>query len=527
MTVEKVIWTALPRGVGADGRLRISVHVAPRLRNDDGSDTQRKVGDFAAFVNWAERVNTFRFAVEFKGAVSARGVPETSADPELWSLLLPPDTRVGPHVFQDHAKRDLHVFPVRPVLQFLEQAYGAAAAAGTDLPSIDDPFGPLARFAPLHHIPRRIVDSQSFYGELARAQEDKKTITDGKVVHEPMADSSLPPDMQAAQNNFSEAYRFYSRPGSQRPDLPADYIEPSPKPHDFEFHEILSGLADHPLLLRRLGVVIDLLVDVEPAAVPATGVVRVVPRGELPETPPVCPGTTYDFDDRWFGARPENNFRMTRGILRLSREVYDLFQVDVDGAAMQAVNFSTTLEAMKDPDRRSEASDNEAGVPALRSSGLALARTRRGDLLLEDLKARRGKNNDLENGKPVIFHAEDLVRGYRIDVFDEKAPAGPSWFSLHRRVTDHVFTAPPEGDAPDPLTLTDEAYLKATTASSETKEHPTPSDDLYLHETLAGGTAGVWRLHGRASASSNRDRATRRTAASLDTIRKSAIRSPS
>ncbi len=486
MTVEKVIWTALPRGVGADGRLRISVHVAPRLRNDDGSDTQRKVGDFAAFVNWAERVNTFRFAVEFKGAVSARGVPETSADPELWSLLLPPDTRVGPHVFQDHAKRDLHVFPVRPVLQFLEQAYGAAAAAGTDLPSIDDPFGPLARFAPLHHIPRRIVDSQSFYGELARAQEDKKTITDGKVVHEPMADSSLPPDMQAAQNNFSEAYRFYSRPGSQRPDLPADYIEPSPKPHDFEFHEILSGLADHPLLLRRLGVVIDLLVDVEPAAVPATGVVRVVPRGELPETPPVCPGTTYDFDDRWFGARPENNFRMTRGILRLSREVYDLFQVDVDGAAMQAVNFSTTLEAMKDPDRRSEASDNEAGVPALRSSGLALARTRRGDLLLEDLKARRGKNNDLENGKPVIFHAEDLVRGYRIDVFDEKAPTGPSWFSLHRRVTDHVFTAPPEGDAPDPLTLTDEAYLKATTASSETKEHPTPSDDLYLHETLAG-----------------------------------------
>ena len=32
---------------------------------------------------------------------------------------------------------------------------------------------------------------------------------------------------------------------------------------------------------------------------------------------------------------------MTHGILRLSPQVYDLFQVDVDGAALQAVGFST------------------------------------------------------------------------------------------------------------------------------------------------------------------------------------------
>ena len=486
MTVEKVIWTALPRGVGDDGRLRISVHVAPRLRNDDGSDTQRKLGEFAAFANWAERVNTFRFSVEFDGGPSAKGVPETPADPKLWSLLLPGDTRVGPHVFQDHAKRDLHVFPVRPLLKFIKQAYGEAAAAGTDLPSIDDAFGPLAPFAPLKKIPMRILDSQSFHDELARAYEDKKTISDGHVVVEDMADSSLPSAAQEAQNNFFQAYRFYSRPGSRRPDLPEDYIEPSPKPHDFEFHEILSGLADHPLLLRRLGVVIDLVVDVEAAAIPATGVVRVVPRGELPETPPVCPGTSYDFDGRWFGARPVSNFRMTRGILRLSPEAYDLFQVDVDGAAMQAVNFSTTLDALKNPERRSEASEDETGIPALRSTGLALARTRRGDSLLEDLKARRSKNDNLEKVKPVVFNAEDLVRGYRIDVFDEKAPGGPAWFSLHSRVTEHTFKPPPGGEAPDPLTLTDEGYLKATSASSETKEHPTPSDDLYLHETVAG-----------------------------------------
>ena len=33
----------------------------------------------------------------------AEGIPEADADPVLWDLLFPPETRVGPHVFQDHA----------------------------------------------------------------------------------------------------------------------------------------------------------------------------------------------------------------------------------------------------------------------------------------------------------------------------------------------------------------------------------------------------------------------------------------
>jgi hypothetical protein len=166
--------------------------------------------------------------------------------------------------------------------------------------------------------------------------------------------------------------------------------------------------------------------------------------------------------------------------------MYDLFQVDVDGAAMQVVNFATTLNALLDVDHQTEASPDEASIPALRSAGLVLARTRRGEMLLEDLKARRGLNAAIETGHPVTFHAEDLVRGYRIDVFDADAAGGASWFSLHRRVAEHTFKTPPGAPPMDPQTIADEGYLKATTASSETKEHPTPSDDLYLHESIAG-----------------------------------------
>jgi hypothetical protein len=485
MTTEKVIWTALPNGTDESGRLHISVHVAPRLSNDDGSDTERKLGEFAAFANWPDRLNSLRFDVEFQGGPKGRGVPEQPADPDLWKLLFPAETPVRPFEFQDHSQRDFHVFPVRPVLQFLEQAYGATGAAGTDLPSIDDPFGPLAHFTPLAHVTNRITDSQSFWQELARAKQPNKP--PGKVRHEQAADYTQPSGVQATQNAFFEAYRFYYRPGNQRPDFPDDYIEKSPPPHDFDFHEMVSSLADHPALLRRLGLVIDLVVELDPAqVVPPSGVVRVIPRGDVPEKPPTCPGTRYDYDGRWFGARPKNNQRMNRGILRLSQEFYDLFQVDVDGAAMHAIDFAAALEAMKDPEHRSDATPDQAGVPALRSGGLAIARINRADVLLEELKDKSGKNKNIEVGVPVILDAEDLIRGYRIDVLDQDAPGGGRWFSLHRRATEHTIKPPAGGAAPKPIKVTDEGYIKATSASSENAEHPTPSDDLYLHETLFG-----------------------------------------
>src|SRR5262249_27267087 len=159
---------------------------------------------------------------------------------------------------------------VRPVLQFLEQTYGVVAATGTDLPLIDDPSGPLTPFVALRDIPIWMADSQSFYAELERARGEKEDRQDGRVVVEPLANSGLPTSAQNAQNNFFQAYRFYYRPGSQRPDLPQNKIERSPKPHEFEFHEMLSSLADHPMLLRRLGLVIDLVVDIDPALVPTT-----------------------------------------------------------------------------------------------------------------------------------------------------------------------------------------------------------------------------------------------------------------
>ena len=491
MIGERVIWTALPKGFDKQGRVIVSVHVAPRLIDDASSDPH-KLGEFGAFRDWPARLAQLEFDVEFAGT-GAHATPLEQADSNLWTHIFPDDTFVRPHQFTDHASRTLHIFPVRDVLEFVTSTYGALAAAGPDLPSIDDPAGPLKIFEALEDIPTVVGDSKSFWDEFGRAQEKGGQPTEpggpvGTVATDSFGDPSLPWNEQNAQQALFQAYRFYHRPGSQRPDFPDEYIEPPPAVPEYDFHEIVSLLADHPNLLRRLGLIIDLVVE-EPkplTAFAAQGVVRVIPKGNLPEDPPRTPATRYELAKEWFGTRPLHGHQMKRGLLNLTQEFWDLFQVDVDGAALQAVGFGGTLAGLLDPELRNAATPSETGAPALRSAGLALARFHRGDQLLDNLVGRRDTNGAIENfstlpsGDPVEFNAEDLVRGYRVDVWDEDAKGGPVWRSLHERVTTHTVTGLADGLKP----ITDEGYIKATAASSEREDNPSASDDLYVHETV-------------------------------------------
>lgn len=482
MASERVIWTALPNQRDTGNRLRLSVHVSPRLSGGGAT-----LGGYPAFANWPKRLESLAFAVEFDNGLSLEAIAEPLADPELWLRLFPATTPVMPHQFRDHSQRDLHVFPVSEVHEFLQTTYGKVGAAGTGVPSVDSSTGPLADFRPLARVAQVITDSSSFYQELDKAHS--KGGGPGQVIEDNIADAGLSPSAQAAQNAFFNAYRFYYRPASQRPDLPADYIEPPPAVPDFDFHQRVAQLADHPTLLRMLGLVVDLIVDVGSAGAmpPSTGTVRVIPKGDLPESPPITPLTRYDLDGTWFGAAPANSSRLSRGLLRVSNEHYTLYQVDVDGAALQVVGFASTLEALRDTKRRDPHQAAEATVPALRSAGIALARQGRGHALLEDLKDRKAKNATIESGGTAVFSAEDLVRGYRVDVEERSKDGQRRWRSLHRRIAAHVVKGGANQQPRELEPITDEGYLKATSASGERTDHPVPvSDDLYLHEAVVG-----------------------------------------
>src|SRR5262245_3873675 len=463
MTVERVTWTALPNHTSPEGVLRLSLFVSPRLANGDGSQSQRKLGEFPAFAEWATTLAGIGFDVVFDGLPEPfeRLKPTTTPDPQLWRRIFRKSTPVFPFVYQDHAWKNLHVFPVRPVLRFVEYVYGALAeSASTSLPDIDDPGSPLRRVSALGDLPTLVRDLPSFWGELQEKPKQPPhpkgpSTAKGVVVVDPLSS----PDAET----FLQAYRFYYQPGSRRPEFDEEHVAAKSPPPELDFHRIVALLGDQPELLRRLGLIVDL--ELPPGSeIPPQGVVRAMPSKPIVGGPPP-PGTRYEHDGRFFGARPREPFRFHHGLLRLSEEFFDLYQVDVDGAAMKLVDFASTLGHLLDPKRRSHATPSEAGAPALRTGGFAISRTRRGQQLLDDLVLNRSKNDDLEKDLDVEFDLEDLVRGYRLDVLDGDTPGGASWRSLHHRRCRYTVGGP-GGAQPIVFAHEDEGYVKGVAASS-------------------------------------------------------------
>jgi hypothetical protein len=474
---ERVTWTALPNHSSDDGLLKLSIFVSPRLTNDDGSDEERKLGEFPAFSDWPKALDGARFSVTFDGMASPieNLAPKTTPDEDMWARVFPADTVVRPFAFKDHGVRNLHVFPVRPVLQFLQDVYGSlAAATPPQLPGLDDPGSPIRRIAELGDLPSRVRRLGSFRFEHAEKKPQPKERFGplGRVVVDQDASSDI--------QNFQQAYRFYYRPGSRR--FASTYEEPYPTKPTPEFHRMLAELGDQPELLRRLGLIIDL--EFADPGIGATGVVRAYPSKQLVDGPPP-PGTRFEHAGPFFGAKPRQPIRFHRGLLRLNEEFYDLYQVDVDGAALKTADFAATLARLRNPDRRSHATPTEAGTPSLRSGGLSIAAIRRGEQLLEDLDVSRTMEKDLAESNDVVFDLEDVVRGYRLDVFDQDAHE-PQWLSLHQRHCVHTVGDPTGAESPIVVDQHDEGYTKGVVATSERADHLNASDDLYLHEAIFG-----------------------------------------
>ena len=77
--------------------------------------------------------------------------------------------------------------------------------------------------------------------------------------------------------------------------------------------------------------------------------------------------------------------------------------------------------------------------------------------------------------------AEDVNRGYRLDVEDQKRPG--RWLSLHHRVGDYLLQQDDLSKAPLPSEVPpDEGYVKGASTSAV----PGKEEEQYLHEAIFG-----------------------------------------
>ena len=302
---------------------------------------------------------------------------------------------------------------------------------------------------------------------------------------------------------FYQADRFYRRSTPTTADLRKrhpDFANPAAelKTPEFDFHQMIASYGDYPGLLRLLGLVIDCalpdgtVLDSATDAAPLTGRLLPLIKGLDAALQHSCLQTAWEARARRFVPRPRSASHRS-GLLALQNahdrhdqgkdSPFDVYQVDPDGSALKTVDYLLTAQNLLGKSFK-QGNDGEVTyttgdaqpVAALRSVGLGVSQHGRAGVVAIDARAAALKNDAIEQSvaaaAKVVLYAEDLLRGYRVDV--QSASTG-RWLSLCERVGQYTVLADGE-----PLKLPDdEGYVKSASTTSNGHD-----DDHYLHESV-------------------------------------------
>jgi hypothetical protein len=364
------------------------------------------------------------------------------------------------------------------------------------------------------------VDSDfSFNEKLAHATEVAgalaRSAPPGQVV-------PLVPDTGQTEIAFAQFAAFHRRSDRRARQQIAPAADTSKNPvEDIDFHRILSALGDYPWLLRRLGLVIDLEVDA--ALVPKSPIgslrqLRVRPRFSSPsdDAAHYTPVSKYILDDDITGPLPfpafvaaprraaeppdpTSTLEIVGGLLnlRLLRRPppaedlqFDIITVDVDGTMKKIVNAIESIVRDEQNPNSPIDSASEAAPPTIRTSGFTLVRTGHADQLMAGVATAQTHEDDRTAGRRAVLFAEDLVRGYRIDV--RRFPRGQQpiladqpWLSLHQRIGTYRFKR--NGQSDIVLNHDDEGFVQPVLAQ-DPRATSAEANPIYIHESY-----GCWQ----------------------------------
>jgi hypothetical protein len=255
------------------------------------------------------------------------------------------------------------------------------------------------------------------------------------------ATPALASDPAVAESN--RAIAFVKRPAGPS----------GPQWQPFDFHDMLAALGHYHALMRRLGLVFDLEAKLPPGSLPQAVQVMLnvffSADGDLPHF--VAPTTLCRLDATQFVAAPRG-IMLASGLreLKLGGRDTPFVLSEVDALAA-AIRFDALGHRAAQILNAADAADLKTTLPSLRTGGISLFRAE-ADQHVANVRAQVDNAVKLHQAKvqpstaggnpglDVPLAAEDLVRGYLLDILD---PASGQWRSVSRRSgTLHVASAP-------------------------------------------------------------------------------------
>lgn len=462
MAQPTILWTCLPNGVEG-GKLKFSVVASIRLPEEAGKTPN--LGLFPEILNWTDTVKSVIFDVQVdKNVIGQATRLSPDPDPELWKAIFQPDSPVIPFRFPDLTKNAVIAFPVKHVQTFVAQQYINMAVESPEEPP---PIEKVLRTEALGQIrlkpitqPKLAAVVQLRTTEKVMSERIRSTIASQKVKAVPVSPTPEPPkDFYLLRMYHQPRNRVVIDPKTKRPVVQRAKITPP----ELDFHQAISYLSNYPALMRLLGLAIDFEIPL-PAVMPKLGSLRVLPRGRTDQTP----WTRFSIDVQkgiFAAASRSSKPEIVDGFLDLSDdEKFDLIQIDVDGVALKTAEIADKAEELPSGE-----------LPALRSSGLGVIRTGNAVVIAEMLKVALDNNRLLERREKkdeLIFYAEDLIQGYRVDVWEDRSK---KWRSLFQRVGSYKFLR-----IDKEIELEDEGFISENASQAADES----SDDLFTHESL-------------------------------------------
>jgi hypothetical protein len=515
---QTIMFTAMARGIAIDKpTLPVSVFVSPRLAGAPTLDA------FPDWLHWTKHLKDNGLKVTF----SANGQSHTATinteplQPALWDAIFDNMTQVDDYVFDDYSERLVASYPNRATLTLLKSIFqigglqlalpGEARDKNQgkrrELLQLIDGFA-------VHWNSDRATgwrDSlrQRQRSQLARAGENPSAGAFNPFRIEPgapapfsageLGSDGLPNATQLPPPGSTEAQ-------SLRKDLAAQFAlyhhQPQPAtfaPSDLDkvldFHKAITALQSYPPLLRALGLVFDFelptsFLQLSSASGYRTfGVASVSPgwAWTLNPTPTPAAMTAYEYLDigghNLFmtaprrGLSPADPSGEIIGLLNLDPRDFGLAQVDIDGAMHKTIIVAESV-ANTAPPLHPEVFDPTSTLPSLRSAGLALVSDGSALALLKGFQEAKAFNDALttQHPQPRPYFAEDLVRGFRLDVWDSHTKA---WHSLHRR--DALYKIKNQTLA----SKDEEGFTQLAATSGAPGSDPAQISDFYFQEAIA------------------------------------------
>ncbi len=478
---EQIMWTLLPKGTSSENNttyLNFSVFLSVRLTPDSPNVT---LAAFNRMVNWPGAIGNLgqQLSISFDGgSPQAVTVDQSLIESGLWGKVFPESTPVKGFEQKDYAQKRIHSYPVKHLDNYLVQQY---ARAGVISP---DDLVPTWELIP-------VMEEISNYGDTLRRFGDSiGPVIEGQDPLDQDDFTHLSVDKSEINriNKIMEAKKFVpfditgkntERYVAQMDEFYAHSVKKSRiadlKPPVLDFHERHTALTDFPVLLRKLGLIIEIKVPA-PQNLPANGTVKL---HHSTFSNDIFPSTSYKTNPTFQLEEGNLEAILKDGFLKIGdTSLFHTSQVETEGSTLKLKNTANDLAQRLILRRKVRAKE---GLPSLRTAPVTVSNNGYAERLHKRFLESNNLETLLEQNQDINLTADHVLSGYRMDIYDEEKG---QWFSLFRRKgtykmdDENLISTPVEDEGFSQAGVTEatpDTYDQDDDSSKET-------DDLYASE---------------------------------------------